>query len=330
MTGQVWSVATEGGYLYSDELSEVFRMTVQPLMKMRQFADAKDGTQKGLHAGQSFYWDVVSNVGKQGYRLNEFQTMPETNFTIRQGSLTVQEYGNSVPYTGKLDSLGKADVVALIDKALKNDARRCFDAEVWLQFWASPLTVGPAGGTSTTALTLETTGTCTVTNNVALGKDHLKALSDIMKERNIPPYIGDDYFGIGHPSTFRQVKNDLEDVYKYTSEGLVRIMNGEIGKYEDFRLVEQNAVPKGGAADSTTFDPVNNVADAWNNAKSSWGLFFGEDTVTEASCIPEEIRAKLPGDYGRSKGIAWYSLGGFGLIHSDTTNARVIRWDSAA
>ena len=57
---------------------------------------------------------------------------------------------------------------------------------------------------------------------------------------------------------------------------------------------------------------------------------MGSDTVLEAPAIPEEIRAKLPGDYGRDKGIAWYYLGGAGLTHQDATNARVILWDSAA
>jgi hypothetical protein len=329
VTGQVWSVAEEGGYLYADEMSSLFRMYVQALTKFRNFCDAKDGTEKGLHAGQSFVWDVISNVGRQGTRLSEHIPIPETNFTIRQGSLSIVEFGNSVPYTGKLDALAKADIVAIIDKALKNDARKCFDAEAFMQFDATPLTVAPTSGTSTTSLTLETTG-CTVTNNVAMGKDHLKALSDIMIERNIPGYMGDDYFGIGHITTFRGVKNDLETIHQYTETGLGKIMNGEIGKYEQIRLVQQNSIPKGGAVDSTTFDPVNNVADAWNNAKSSWAIFMGADTVTEALVIPEEIRAKLPGDFGRSKGIAWYGLGGFGIVHSDAPNSRIIKWESAA
>jgi hypothetical protein len=54
------------------------------------------------------------------------------------------------------------------------------------------------------------------------------------------------------------------------------------------------------------------------------------DTVTEAIVIPEEIRAKIPSDFGRSKGIAWYALGGFGIIHTAATNARIMMWDSAA
>ena len=46
--------------------------------------------------------------------------------------------------------------------------------------------------------------------------------------------------------------------------------------------------------------------------------------------LPEEIRGKIPGDYGRSRGVAWYYLGGFAIVHPDAANARIIMWDSAA
>ena len=95
MAGQIWSVAAEGGYLYSDELSDYLRNQVQPLTKFRQFCDAEDGTQKGLGKGETFVWDIVSNVSRQGRRLAETDPMPETNVTISQGSLTVVEWGNS-------------------------------------------------------------------------------------------------------------------------------------------------------------------------------------------------------------------------------------------
>src|SRR4051812_2602756 len=36
MVGQIWSVATEGGFMYSDELSDTLRQQVQPLTKFRQ------------------------------------------------------------------------------------------------------------------------------------------------------------------------------------------------------------------------------------------------------------------------------------------------------
>lgn len=330
MAGQLWSVAADGGYLYSDQLSEYLRMTVQPLTKFRQFCDAEDGTQKGLGRGETFTWDIVSNVARQGRRLDETSPIPETNVTISQGSLTVTEWANSVPYSGKLEALAKIKVQGLIDKALKHDARKAFDIEAFLQFKRTPLRAAPTSGTSTTAITLTTNGATATTNNVELGTGHIKALSDAAKERNIPPYEGDAYFMISHPTTFRTMKNSLESIHQYTQDGLNMIRYGEIGRYEDTRFIEQNNLPKGGANDSTTFDAWDNVADAWNNAKSSWAFFFGADTVTEAICIPEEIRAKLPGDYGRSKGIAWYALGGFGIIHTSAAEARIIMWDSAA
>lgn len=330
MAGQIWSTPASGGYMYNDELSDFLRMGVLPLTKFRQFCDAEDGSQKGVGRGDKFYWNVYSKLATQGRRLLENQTMPESGFSISQKSLTVTEAGNSVPYTAKLETLALHDVKAIIDKTLKDDARKFFDIAAWEQFNNCATRVAPTSGTSTTAVTLTTNGATATTNNVELRTGHTKAIVDLMKERNVPPFIGDDYIAISHPTTYRTYKNDLEEVKKYTETGLGHIFRGEIGRYEGTRHVEQTFIPKGGANDSTTFDPYAEVGDPWNNAKSSWAFYLGGDTVTEALVVDEEIRAKIPGDYGRSKGIAWYYLGGFGLVHDDAPNSRIFKWDSAA
>jgi hypothetical protein len=151
-----------------------------------------------------------------------------------------------------------------------------------------------------------------------------------MKERNIPAYQGDDYYALAWPTTYRTIKNQLESIHTYTETGFKMIMNGEIGRYENMRYVEQTNIPKGGAADSTTYNMFSRTADAWNGGNSDWIYFFGADTVAEAIAVPEEMRGKIPTDYGRSKGVAWYYLGGFGIVHpvADVANARVIKWDS--
>jgi len=328
MAGQLWGTNTLGGFMYSDELSDTLRMELQPMVRFRQHCDAKDATDKGLNKGDTYNWNIYSDVATQGGDINENDAMPETNFTITQGSLTISELGNSVPYSGKLDNLSKHPVEEVIRKVLKNDAAKGLDAKAHAQFNSTKLTVAPTSGTSTTAVDLETTGTCTVTNNVAMGSGHVKAIVDIMKERNIPMFQGSDYFCIAWPSTFRTLKNDLENVRQYVDQGFRMIMNGEIGRYEGVRFIEQTNIAKGGAADSTTWSAT--TADAWNNGKSDWAFFFGEDTVAEAIAVPEEIRGKIPTDYGRSKGIAWYALLGFGIVHTDADNSRIIKWDSAA
>lgn len=314
MTGQVWLTNTLGGYMWSPNLSKVLRMTLQPLVKFRQFADIKDAAVQGKGKGQEYHWNVYSNVATQGTVLLETNTMSETNFTITQGTMTITEYGNSVPYTGKLDDLSEQPVREIIQKVLKNDAKKTLDQAAFDQFNATPLRVIPTGGTDTAAVTLYTNGTVTGVNNVGLGKAHVKNIVDLMKERNIPPYEGDDYFAIAHPTTLRPFKNDLESMKVYVQEGFQMIMNGEIGRYESTRFIEQTNIAKG----------------AFSNAKSNWAFFFGADTVAEGIAIPEEMRGKIPTDYGRSRGIAWYYLGGFGLVHTAAANARVVKWDSVS
>lgn len=326
MVGQLWATDSLGGYAYSDKLSRELRMAVQPATKFRQFCDAKDGTKARnpdgnmLGKGDTFHWNVYSDVANQGTTLTETATMPETQFTITQGTLTVTEYGNSVPYTGKLDDLSEHPIKGIIHKVLKNDAKKAFDKDAHTQFNATPLRVVPTSGTSTTALTLTTNGTATQTNNKALTKDHVKLISDLMKERNIPPYIGDDFGAIARVSTWRTFKNDLESIHMYTDKGFNLIHHGEIGRYENCRFIEQTNIAAG----------VSNNGTAWPNGLSDWAYFFGGDTVAEAIVIPEEMRGKIPSDYGRSRGIAWYGLEGFGITQTQAAQARIVKWDSAA
>lgn len=328
---QQWDVDTAGGFMYADELSDTLRTALQPLTKFRQFCEPdEDALEKGLHRGETFRWNVYGDVSVQGRRLAETSPMPETNFAVAQSELTVVELGNSVPYTGKLTALAKHDVLRIIHKGLKNDARKTFDIESYLQFDATPLRAAPVSGTSTTAIVLTENGSTATTNNVAFGTGHVKAIADTMRERNIPGFVDDDYICLTHPTTLRPFKNELENIQQYTDMGLMKIYNGEVGRYEGTRFVEQNFIPKGGANDSGTFDPYTQTGDAWNNGASSWAFTFGGDTVNEALVVPEEVRAKLPGDYGRSGGIAWYYLGGFGIFHSTAAQARIVKWDSAA
>lgn len=333
MSGQVWAVASDGGYMYSDQLSDVLRLQVQPSVRFRQFCDAHDPGAEGqsnLGAGDTFRWNVYTDLNQGGDKLDESKPMPETGFKVTQASLTVTEYGNGVPYTAKLDNLSKHPVAAIIRRNLGNDCAKTLDGAAAMQFRLTPLKVNAAGGNSATNVVVVDTGSVGVTNNTPMFAAHIKAISDAMKERNIPAYQGSDYFAVSWPTTLRTFKNDLEALFKYTADGFRQIMAGEIGRYENCRFVEQTAVQKGGAEDSTQW--TFRTADQWNNAQSDWVMFMGEDTVAEAVIIPEEMRGKIPGDYGRDKGVAWYYLGGFGIVHSGqgNKNARIMMWQSAA
>ena len=306
---------------------------MQGLSNRLQFADVKDAFGKVTRAGQTFTWDVVPMMGRGDRSLTETNTIPQGNHTVVQGTLTMNERGYSVPYTELLENLSQFAVRQPIMKVLKYDAMVDLDALVWQQFNKTPLR---AAATATgDAITLTTNSTATLTVSQGISTTNLKSIVDTMKGRNIPYYTDRDYYAIARPLALRKLKDQLESIYQYTTDGLEMIMNGEIGRYSDTRFVEQTAIPSGGAADSTTFNPFTDTSDPWNvgtGSNGDWVFVFGSDTVCEAVHTPEEIRAKIPDDYGRSKGIAWYALLGYGITHNDSSNvaqARIVKFDSA-
>ncbi|MCF1459481.1 MAG: hypothetical protein LPH21_18610 [Shewanella sp.] len=273
----------------------------------------------GYHKGDKFHWNVYSDVKDQGGQLLETDTMPETNFNVTQGSLAVTEFGNSVPYTGKLDNLSRHPVTEIIHKVLKHDTRKALDNHAHAEFDKTVLqAVGEAGG----SINLSENGTPAAANGQQLTTKHVKSIADIMEERNIPTYDGENYICVTRPTTLRPFKDELEQLRQYTPEGYTQIMNGEKGRYEGFRFIQQTNIP----------------SENWASGKSDAGYFFGSDTVAEAVTIPEEIRGKIPSDFGRSKGIAWYALLGYGLSHTGlekgsvdaemAKQARIIKWSS--
>lgn len=322
MPGQLWGVDEQGGFLYSDQLSKYLRKEVQPMMRFRQFCSTKDAITYGN--GDAYQWDIITNIEDMGGQLNETEAMPESGFKVRKGSLKITEYGNSVPYTKKLDNLSKAPVREIIKSALKDNCAKALDYAAYSAFAQTRLVAYPTGGNSLTSVTIAPVApgaNPAVVNNAPLTLAHVKGIIDSMKERNIPGYDGDDYFAIARPSTFRPIRNELEDKKQYVESGWREIRLGEIGLYEGMRFIEQTNIPSKG----------------WQNGLSDEAFFFGGDTVAEAVVDPEHIRGKLPTDYGRNRGVAWYYMGGFGIVHNQdaTTDPqasqnRIIRWASAS
>jgi N4-gp56 family major capsid protein len=320
--GLVWSTNTAGGFMYADELSDTLRTEVRATAKFRGLCDVEDFSDKGMGHGAVATWNVYSKLNTAGTRLTEGVAIPEAGFTVRQGTGTVYEHGNSVPFTSILQYYSAHSVNKIVRDNLARDAREALDREAHGQF---NLTLLRAVGTTTAnALVLTTNGTATATNNSALNPFHHRTIIDTMKERNIPAYMGDDYVAAGLPTAFRPLKNSLQDVKQYVDEGYTKILRGEIGRFDGCRFVEQTLIARG----------VSNSGTAWSNGLSDWIYYMGADTVADLMVVPPEVRGKIPSDYGRSLGMAWYALEGFGIVYTSgndpsATNSRIVKWDSA-
>lgn len=341
MAGQLWVTNSLGGFYYSLNLSKDLRTGVEATSKFRQFCDVRDAFSKVTHAGQTFTWDTVPMMSRGNRVLTETTTIPQGNHTVLQGTLTMSERGFSVPYTEFLESMSQFNVRQPIMKVLKYDASCDLDCTAWVQFENTPLRVMASASANNVTLTTDSIPTgANMTASVGMSLTNVKSVVDTMKGRNIPSYENGDYYMISRPLQKRNFKNDLQGIAQYSESGITRIMNGEIGRsWEGVRFIDQTTIPAGGAYDGRygtgTYNPYTDTADAWDTPSATpgvtdWAFFFGEDTVCEAIHTPLEIRAKVADDFGRSKGIAWYSLVGYGITHTNPTQARIVKWDSAA
>ena len=313
--------ANHSGVLTNNKLNQFFQRSAQPLFKFRQFVDVKEAF--GKQRGQSVNWLKVANVGTMGGNLTETNTMHETTQALTWGTLTVAEVGNSIPFTFKAEALSEFDIQEIVRGGMLDDAAKVLDGKVERRYNETKLRFV---GTSTTAHTLTTNGTATVTNTSILNSRHVRKMRLELEKRNVPAYEGDSYVCIASLEALESLEGAMESVNQYTETGVDKIYNGEVGRLHGVRFV------KDFYASRFTIDADARTATAksWTTAQSLDAYMFGKGVVREAVVVPEEIRMKVVTDYGRSKGIAWYFLGGWALEWNTEADSRIIKWDSNA
>lgn len=299
MAGQVWQTVAEGGALANPRLSKKLRHAAQPMTRFRSFTRVESGF--GKNQGDTLDFDKVTNIQTAGGQIGETQKTPESKFLIKKGSLTVSKYGNSIPYTGKLELLSEFNINNPVQKALRDDMAKVVDQLVATQFKATELKYAPTGPTSGLWATNSTPGTATSQLSVF----HLKEIVDGMKRGNfggtagrpVPFYEDGTYICIASVTALRSIKDDpeWEEWHKYTNAE--ERYNNEVGKYYGVRFIETNHENALSASIG-----ANSIGEA---------IIFGDDAVIEGVVLPEEIRVKVPDDYGWAKGVAWFFLGGF-------------------
>jgi N4-gp56 family major capsid protein len=289
MAGQLWSVNSLGGYLSNDVLSKRLRHASQPMMKFRQFVDAEKAA--GKSRGDTVLFDKISNISTAGGTLTETDTIPKNNYTIKQGSLVVAEYGNSIPYTLKAQTLAEMSVPDTIKTVLRNDMAKVLDSAASASFAATDY-LAVIADTATTTFTSNSTVAATAAANMS--DKNCRDIVDKLKVLNVPRYDGSNYICIASTNSIRGLYDFFEA--KAVNTTMDPSFNGEVGRYYGCRFIEETNV-------------LSNVLGSSSN--NGEAIFFGNDAVREGIVIPENVRIDIPRDYGRDNGIAWYGLTGF-------------------
>ena len=239
--------------------------------------------------------------------LAETATIPETNFTINQGTLTILEYANAIAFTNQLVALSELDIDNSVVQSLMNDMAITLDSVAGKQFQSADLKYVCSLSNS---VNVTTAGTASSTASSNLNGTNWRAICDDMRKKNIPFYDGQSYVVVCSVNALSGFFNDTQtggfvDVTKYSETLSEYLYRGEAGRYYMGRFVEE----------------TNLLANlAGNSLTAGEAIGIGFDAVMEGVAIPEELREKVPTDYGRSQGIAWYALLGFQKIWNQVTD----------
>jgi len=295
----------QGGWFHNPRLSQQLRHALTPLMKFRQFVDIKEGWGKGV--GDTLYFDKIGKVSTAGGTLVETNAMPEHQFTITRGTIAISEFGNSIPYTGKLEALSNFDVQNPTIRVLRDDMASVLDKACGLEFKKTGrkyIATATAGGTLESIADGDTLGS---------GKSvkggwrlyHIKECVKELKARNVPKYDGENYVCIGSVYFLNELMKGTEWLDNVRYGDPARLFSGEIGRCYGVRFIEET---------NYLLDTIGSASDFGE------AVIFGKEAVMEGIVIPEEIRAKVPTDYGRSKGLAWYGIMGWEKMwkHTDS------------
>lgn len=308
MGQQIWATNSLGGFLGNDELSREVRFLSQTQQRFRQFVDPEPAA--GRNKGENVLFNKISNISTSGGTLVETDTIPRRQYTITQGTLTITEYGNAIPWTLKAQTLAEVQVPDIVMTVLRNDMAVVLDSAAATQFQASDY-VATIVNTATTSFGSASAAVATQTADMS--DKNVRDILDEMKRRNMPRYDGQNYVCLASTNMIRGLYDFFEAKAQQTT--MQPLFRGEVGEYYGCRFVEE-----------TNF-LTNTVG---SNSAFGEAIFFGADAVREGIAIPEEIRIDVPKDFGRDQAIAWYSLLGFQKVWDFSTDgeSRIIRTGS--
>lgn len=253
----------------------------------------------GRKQGESITLTRIANIAEPvSALLTEAVRIPEDDFALSIHTITVKELGRSVPYTSLSMDLSEFDLENPIQRKLRDQMRLVLDTMAAGAFKRASVKYVPTGA-ATNNITFNGTPGAQATAN--LNFFHVEEIRDLMYDTLfVPPYENGDYLGIFRTRGLRGLKRDpkWEVWHQYTDPQAK--WNGEVGRIESVRFIETNHS-----------QALGNIGLAGVLGE---GVIFGEDGIAMAEAMSPELRAAIPGDFGRAKAVAWYGILEFEII----------------
>lgn len=306
-------VTPQAGGWWTLKLSRNIRVAGQTKQRFRQFARIQE--EFGPHEGDTYQITKVGNLNGRGQIIGEFGNVPIADWSTTYTQVTSAWLTNSISLSQEADLFSELSVVDAGLIALVNEANSSLDLLAGAPFKNCDAIYTPTGTMASKSYVMSTTGTpgAVATRNVTLWD--LRNINDMLRTTyKVPFWENSDYISVMSPLALRGIREDADfiDIMKYSMP--TKLLNSEVGKVENFRIVEETNVLDNALASGLLGEAV----------------FFGYDPVVGVEVYPFELQAAVADPYGRFRNIRYVWRGGYTRTWTYATDGelRIIRLGS--
>lgn len=282
------------------------------LPNMRFFQFAKVKTELGTTPGLTIQMLTYDNL-KLGGKLTEGTRMTSQALSQSMKSITVQEHGNAVQVSELLLQSSFDDIMGSATTLLGRDYALVLDTE--LRDTALSTTNVVYGRLKSGA---PVDSRITLTAECILSVATIKDAVEILATNNAPKYENQNWICFVHPHQSRSLRDDPHWIQASHYGKPDQLFTGEIGMIDDVKFIETTLMSNGACAETDpAYKEALKTGVSGNTINIYQAVIFGDNYYAVAFGLPVELRDNGVIDYGREHGIAWYSIFGTGLLHTE-------------
>jgi N4-gp56 family major capsid protein len=297
-------------------LLDVFSLDIlhnaQGIMRFEDFAVRKQ--ELLASPGEVIKFTTYDDITRGG-ELSENTLLSSQTMSATQKSITVKEWGNAIKVSEKLLRLSWDDVMSEAATLLGRDygvVRDLALRDALFNGVSSAITAGNLGqehNFDTDATAGVNPGNIGATETFDI--ESIRKAVEILQTQNAPKFFGDYYVCFVHPHQAAYLRRDQDWINAHQYVGTRNLFNGEIGRWEDVIFIVTTHAPNGVGSATT-----NVGYDATLDAAGDSGIdlykacVFGDQCLYVADSLPVELRDNGVEDFGRTHGLAWYSIFG--------------------
>ena len=291
----------------------------QGIMRFEEFAVRK---QELLAApGETIKFTIYNDIDRvNGGKLTEHQSLSANSMSATQKTIEIEEWGNAIKVSEKLLRLSWDDVMGEAATLLGRDyavARDLALRDALFNGVANTITSASDGVDAQG----NPAGTVDIDASETFSIEHIREAVEILQTNDAPKFFGDYYVCFLHPHQAAYLRRDPDWVNAHQYVGTRNLFNGEIGRWEDVIFIVTTHAPNGAAGPTAPGYDASLVAP---NGLNERGLadgvagykacIFADQCLYIADSLPVELRDNGVEDFGRTHGLAWYSLFGVDVL----------------